>query len=85
MPAKSQPIQSKTPALATPSLPTSDRFLRLPAIKERTGLPVSTIYDLMRKQLFPKQRHLGPRTVAWLESEIESWMNSRPACDEVKS
>lgn len=53
-------------------------MLRLEAVKRRTGMPKSTIYDRMAKGGFPKPRKIGPRAVAWLSSEIDDWMRSRP-------
>jgi len=39
-----------------------------------TGLPSSTIYDLMARDLFPKSIKLaGGKAVAWLESDIGQW------------
>ncbi|EHK8947637.1 AlpA family transcriptional regulator [Escherichia coli] len=46
---------------------------------QRTGLSKSSIYDLMDKCLFPKTVRLGGRSVAFVESEIDEWMNSRVA------
>jgi prophage regulatory protein len=51
-------------------------LLRLPAVKARTGLSRSTIYDQIQCGLFPKQIPLGPRAVGWLESDIDSWIES---------
>ena len=58
-------------------LPKKDRFLRLAEVKQRTGLSRSTIYLNISKGMFPKNVNLGSRAVAWLESEIEGWMQSR--------
>jgi prophage regulatory protein len=55
------------------------RFLRLPAVKERTGLSTSSIYDGMAKGTFPLCFHTSERRVAWLESEIVEWMKARAA------
>ena len=53
------------------------RILRLPEVKERTGLSRSTIYLYISKGAFPASISLGPRTVGWIESEIEEWLQSR--------
>lgn len=58
-------------------LPKKDRFLRLADVKQRTGLSRSTIYLNISKGIFPKNVNLGSRAVAWLESEIEAWMQAR--------
>ena len=53
------------------------KFLRLPDVIERTGYGRSTIYEMIGGGRFPSPVHLGPRAVAWLESEVEAWMQER--------
>ncbi|HDY8079002.1 TPA: AlpA family transcriptional regulator [Vibrio vulnificus] len=54
------------------------RFLRLKEVMSLTGLGRSTIYKFMVDETdFPKSVPLGGRAVAWVESEIEEWMESR--------
>ena len=53
-----------------------DRFLRRKEIKKITGLSDATLWRHERDGKFPKRRHIGPRSVAWLESEISEWMKS---------
>ena len=44
------------------------RFLRRAAVEQATGLPRSTIYELVSQGKFPKPIKLGgPRSVAWIE------------------
>ena len=50
------------------------RILRLPAVKELTGLSRSTIYARIAQGRFPGQVALGDHAVGWRESEIESWI-----------
>ncbi len=55
----------------------SNILLRLPAVKARTGLSRSTIYLRISRGQFPKQVTLGgERAVGWLESEIDSYIES---------
>ena len=54
-------------------------ILRLPAVKARTGLARSTIYLRISEGSFPKPIRLGPRSVGWLESEVDRWIESRAA------
>ena len=49
-------------------------ILRLPLVKNRTGLSRSSIYLKISQGTFPKQISLGKRTVGWLENEIEGWL-----------
>jgi prophage regulatory protein len=53
------------------------RFLRLKEVMALTGLGRSSIYKFMDEDKFPKSVPLGGRAVAWVESEIEDWMNER--------
>jgi len=50
------------------------KILRFPEVKARTGLARSSIYKRMKARTFPKQIQLGPRTMGWLEDEIEAWL-----------
>jgi prophage regulatory protein len=52
----------------------TNAILRLPAVKSRTGLSRSTIYQRMADGSFPKPISLGERAVGWVESEIEEWL-----------
>ncbi len=51
------------------------RFLRLKEVISRTGLSRSAIYSLMNQNSFPKSVLLAQRSVGWLESDIEAWVN----------
>lgn len=54
-----------------------DRILRLPAVKNITGLSRSLIYDMTAKGNFPAPILLGARAVGWLESEISGWISQK--------
>lgn len=53
------------------------RFLRLKEVMALTALGRSSIYKFMSEDRFPQSVSLGDRAVAWVESEIEEWMNER--------
>ena len=63
------------------------RFIRLPEVLSRTGYGRTTIYRKMEDGDFPKSVKLdGPpkdpnafdsRAIAWIEDEVEQWMESR--------
>ena len=55
----------------------STNVLRLPTVKDRTGLSGSTIYLRMSRGEFPTPVNLGGRAVGWLESEIEDWIQGQ--------
>jgi prophage regulatory protein len=52
-------------------------ILRLPAVKNRTGLSRSTIYLRVSDGTFPRPVSLGARAVGWLESEVDSWLSAQ--------
>ncbi|RUT66525.1 DNA-binding protein [Morganella morganii] len=53
------------------------RLLRLKQVEDKTGLKRSQIYAYMKTSDFPKSIKIGPSSVAWLESEIENWINEK--------
>lgn len=62
---------------------TSTCMLRINDVKVRTGLSRSTIYSKLDPKssaydpTFPKQIKLGARAVAWLEAEIDTWLQQQ--------
>jgi len=52
------------------------RFLRCEEVLEKVGFCHATLYYKMERGLFPPQISIGPKMVAWLESEIEDWMRA---------
>jgi len=53
------------------------RILRLPEVIEAVSLKKSTIYDLIRRGVFPVPIRLGLRSVGWYETEINDWLQNR--------
>ncbi|HAV1336262.1 AlpA family transcriptional regulator [Vibrio parahaemolyticus] len=50
------------------------RFLKLQEVMEKTALSRSAIYRKMNEDQFPQSISLGDRAVAWVESEVDEWM-----------
>ncbi|HAF43524.1 MAG TPA: hypothetical protein DCK83_00905 [Gallionellaceae bacterium] len=48
-------------------------YLPLTSVKQRCTLSTSTIYRLIKKNLFPAPVRLSPGRVAWRESDVEKW------------
>ena len=71
--------ESPPRAAGRPSYSTNEdvSFLRLPEVKSVTGLSKSSLYALIRANSFPAPIQLGPRTVAWVRSEIKQWAAER--------
>ena len=49
-------------------------LLRLPKVKAKTGMSRSAIYARSAAGTFPKPIQIGPRTVGWLESEVDGFI-----------
>ena len=56
---------------------TPRKFIRLPAVLATTGMARSTIYKAIDEGSFPPQISIGPRSVAWLEADIQAWLDER--------
>jgi len=52
----------------------SYKILRLPVVKDVTGLSRSTIYLRISRNEFPSPISLGGRAVGWLEKDVENWL-----------
>ena len=52
------------------------RLLRRPEVEKCTGLKRSSIYKMMSEGTFPQSVSLG-RAVAWVDDEIQAWINER--------
>jgi prophage regulatory protein len=53
------------------------QLLRLPQVMNRVGLRPTRIYELMGDGSFPKPIRLGERAVAWLETEVDTWIEAQ--------
>lgn len=53
------------------------QLYRRPAVQEITCLSRSSIYDLMRQGKFPRPIKLTGKAVAWRESDLTAWLESR--------
>ena len=62
-----------------PKQVTAPRFLRVREVLEMTGMSRSFIYAQMAEGAFPRQIHLGPRTIVWNKQEVVQWMEDRMA------
>ncbi|BET96579.1 helix-turn-helix transcriptional regulator [Xenorhabdus taiwanensis] len=63
-----------------PTMTTSkESLIRLPEVQRRTGYSKAWIYRLIKEEKFPKQVKIGPRSVAFVESEIDGWVDQRIA------
>ncbi|HDL7361915.1 helix-turn-helix transcriptional regulator [Yersinia enterocolitica] len=54
----------------------STRLIRLPEVFLRTGYGKAWIYRLISEGRFPTQIKIGSRSVAFIESEIDDWIQA---------
>lgn len=52
-------------------------FQRLPEVTTRYKTSRSTLYRWVKEGRFPKPVSLGPRLIAWRESDLQAWEQSR--------
>jgi prophage regulatory protein len=65
------------------NLNTPERFLRKKEVLFRTGLTSSSLYRLMEQGNFPQSLQISERSVAWRESEVERWIDTRISLSEI--
>lgn len=54
-------------------------LIRLTEVQRRTGYSKAWIYRLMSQGKFPTSVKIGTRAIAFVESEIDEWVNERIA------
>lgn len=55
------------------------KLMRLKDVMNVTGLSRAYLYKLQAEGLFPQSVSLVGRAVAWVESEVEDWIEERIA------
>jgi prophage regulatory protein len=53
-----------------------DRYLRLNAVLDRTGLSRATLYRKINAETFPPQQKLSTRCCGWRESHVNIWLRN---------
>ncbi|PKG36831.1 helix-turn-helix transcriptional regulator [Psychrobacter sp. Sarcosine-3u-12] len=75
--------------VSAPSMPQIPRMLPLKQVVHYTGLSSTTIYDMLDRRsnrydpTFPVQVKLSKGRVAWVESEVAQWLESKIATARV--
>ena len=54
-----------------------DKIIRLHELTRIVGISSSTLWRREQEGTFPKRRQLGVRSVGWLASEINEWIENR--------
>jgi len=52
-------------------------LIRLPEVQRRTGYSKAWIYRLLKENRFPQSVKIGSRAIAFVESEVDEWINQR--------
>lgn len=55
-----------------------DRAIPMSELSKLTSLSAATIYRRIKKGRFPPPIELGENRVAWLASEVQEWLKTRP-------
>jgi prophage regulatory protein len=64
----------------------AERILPIEEVFNRTGLRRTSIYDLVKRGLFPPPVSLGAvRRVGFVESEVNAWISDRIAASRAKA
>lgn len=53
------------------------RLLALPAVVDRTSLSEPTLRRLVDRQKFPRPVKISSNRIAWRETDVSAWINSR--------
>jgi prophage regulatory protein len=58
--------------------PHPQQILRLFSVMQRTGIPRSTLYALIKAGTFPRARvRITERTRGWVKSDVDAWIAAR--------
>lgn len=61
------------------------KVIRLPQVISTTGLARSTIYKKVANNEFPKPISIGVKSVGWLESDVQKWIEQRIHSSQTQS
>ena len=54
-----------------------ENLQRRKVVQDRTGLSRTVLYELIATNEFPRPVKISARSVAWRESEVTQWIESR--------
>ncbi|MCI1029305.1 AlpA family transcriptional regulator [Pantoea dispersa] len=55
----------------------AESLIRLSEVQRRTGYSKAWLYRLMSEKRFPLPVKIGARSIAFIESEIDAWIEER--------
>ena len=56
----------------------ANRVIDVKAVCQLTSLHRATLYDMAKRGEFPRPIKLAKRRVAWRESDVLTWLETRP-------
>jgi len=79
--------EGRRPSVVSPAVQVSgvgvkeerERFIRVAEVSTMVGLGKTTIYKYVSERSFPAPVYTGGNRVAWIQSEVISWMRDRIA------
>jgi prophage regulatory protein len=60
------------------------RLMKLNEVKFATGLSRASIYQLVSRGQFPQQCRINERSVAWVSTEVQQWIDAKIASRPVQ-
>ena len=57
----------------------TDRLMRLPEVMQTIGRSRTSIYYDVKAGRFPEPLQIGRRAIAWRETDIQNWIDSKAA------
>ncbi|HFZ8993825.1 TPA: helix-turn-helix transcriptional regulator [Citrobacter freundii] len=57
----------------------SQSLIRFSEVQRRTGYSKAWIYRLLKEERFPPPVKIGSRAIAFVESEVDAWIEQRIA------
>jgi prophage regulatory protein len=60
------------------------RIIKREEVSHKTGLERSAIYQRVKLGTFPRQVQMGPKSVGWIEEEVEQWIAERVAVRDAR-
>jgi prophage regulatory protein len=58
------------------------RYIRFKELRKRVPLGRTTIWRMMQEGRFPQSRRIGKVATAWLEIEVDEWIQKRACAQE---
>jgi len=55
------------------------RLIRMGEVEATTGLKRASVYELITRGEFPKPIKIGARAVAWVDGDVQEWIEDRIA------